>query len=177
MLKVVGWTFALYGALKLCTLVLGGAKGWDGEPTPVSTRIRAGEPALLIGTVTVVAALMLFTSWWTHKFAAGHYARATSCYPRLAAAGYLPGAPARFRSYDAAEDVGQLRETAEEHGAALGIPQAEVDERLERSRRAYVARNRGLTAPDDRQAIAAAIADADNCLTGEGAPRGEIFNP
>jgi hypothetical protein len=177
MLKVVVWTFALYGALKLCRLVLGGSKGWDGEPTPVSTRIRAGEPALLIGTVTIVAALMLFTHWWLHKFAARHYARATSCYPRLAAAGYLPDAPARFRSYDAAEDVGQLREDAEEHGAALGIARAEIDARLERSRRAYVARNRGLAPPDDRRTIAAALADADRCLTGEGRPRGDIFNP
>jgi hypothetical protein len=173
MLRVFAWTFALYGALKLCTLVLGGAKGWDGEPTPVSARIRAGEPALLIGTVIGVALLLLFTTWWTHKFAVSHYARATSCYSTLAAAGYLPGAPARFRSYDAAEDVGQLQEDAERHGAALGIPRAEVDARLERSRRATIARNSGLTAADDRQAIA----DADRCLTGEGRPRGELFNP
>jgi hypothetical protein len=177
MLKVVGWTLALYGALKLCHLVLGRSTGWGGEPIDFSTRMRAGEPALLIGTVIVVAVLMLFASWWSHKFAAGHYAYAMSCYPKVAAAGFLPGAPSRFRSYEAAEGVRQLRGVAEEHGAALGIAQAEVDRTLEALRVAYVARNRRLAASNDRRAIAAAVANVDRCLRGEGAPRGDILNP
>jgi hypothetical protein len=177
MLSTVGWTLALYAALKLCHLVLGGRTGWDGAPEPISVRLRKGEPTLLIGTIAAVAVLLLFTSWWSHKFAAGHYAYAMSCYPRLAAAGSLPGGSARFGGYDAEEAVREMRRGAEEQGAALGIPQADTDRTLERTRLAAIARARLLGERHDRRTIAAAIEDADRCLKGQGAPRGELFNP
>jgi hypothetical protein len=176
-LNVVGWTFALYAALKLCHLVLGHSKEPSGAPIAYSTRVRAGEPALLIGTVAVVALLLLYTSWWSHRFHAGHYARASACYPKLAAARYLPQPPARFGTYEASVEVTELRGFAEEHGAALGLDPSDVDRTLETSRTAHVRRYSALARSHDRPLIAAAVAELDHCLRGDSAPRGEILNP
>jgi hypothetical protein len=132
---------------------------------------------LLIGTAAAVAMLMLYTSWWSHKFNMGHYAQASGCYPKLAAASSLPALPARFRSYEASEDVMQLRQFAEEHGARLGMQPAEVDRRLEGHRLAYLKRYGALARSHDRHGMAAAFAELDRCLHGQGAPRGDILNP
>lgn len=177
MLNVAGWTFALYAMLKLCHLVLGPKRGPDREPIALRTRLRAGEPGLLAGTVAVAALLVLYTSWWSHTFLSGHYAYATGCYPRMAAARYLPGVPARLGSYGASEAVGNFRRSAEIHGGKLGLDEAAIDRGLDRSRAVLARRYSAIAAADDRAGIAAALDGVEQCFRGKGRPRGEILHP
>jgi hypothetical protein len=175
-LTVAGWTFVLYVALKLCHLMLGRKVAADGVEIPPATRLRAGEPALLIGTVTVAALLVAYTGWWSHKFHAHIYARALACYPAFAAAPLLPAAPARFRSYDAAERVRRLQRAAEEHGVALGVDEAAVDRLLKQAWLAHARRYAAVRASGDRAGIASAYAELDRCEYGGGV-RGEFLHP
>jgi|GEM_PF-4468770 len=177
MLPVAGWTFALYAVLKLCHLVLGAKTTPDRQPIPLVTRLRAGEPGLLAGTVAAAALLMSYTGWWSHKFHAGHYAYASACYPPLAAAGFLPGGRARLASYNAAQGIRELRDAAEEQGAALGLDPATVGRTLEAARLAHVRRNTALAAGGAPAAVAAARAEIDRCQSGRDVPRGEILHP
>jgi len=177
MLKAAAWTFALYAVLKLCHLVLGPKTTPDREPIALQRRLRAGEPSLLAATVAVAAFVMLYTNWWSHRFLAGHYAFATGCYPKVAAARYLPGVPARLGSYQASETVGGFRRWAEVHGGQLGLDEHAIDRALDRSRAAYARRYAAIAAADDRQGIAAALDGVARCFRGEGKPRGEILHP
>jgi hypothetical protein len=175
MLYWVFWAAALYAALKFCHLLAGSAGGFRRVDVPLRTRVRAGEPWLLIGAFGCVALVVGTGLWWAHRFAEHGYASATGCYPKLAAARQLGPVAARFGSYRGTEIVEGLRRFAEIHGSNLGIDKAVVERRLADDTAAYARRYAALAATHDQAAIAAAVARMDECVLGKGAPRGEIL--
>ena len=174
---ILGWVLILYVVLKVCHLVFGPRAIARGAGTPISTRLRAGEPMLALGVFGCSAALILYSSWWTHRFAGAWYSYSSDCYAKVAAAHRLPPRPSRlsgFRAFEAAE--GSLR-FAEKHGAQLGIPVSAIDSKLKRDTIALEHHYEEISAANDRQAVAAAFAGLDRCMRGAGSPRGEILRP
>jgi hypothetical protein len=174
MLHFVEWTFLLYVVLKVCQLLFGPGGRRD---APLSARLRAGEPMLMIATFGGSALLIAFGTWWQHRFLEGHYERSADCYGKLTAAKQLPGLPARFRSFDAADAVDQLRWSAQVHGSQLGLREADIDHKLEQERFAYAASYARLAATNAPRALPAAFDDLDRCLNGEGRHHGELLRP
>jgi hypothetical protein len=141
------------------------------------TRIRAGEPTLLIGTFGLSLLLTLYTTWWTHRFKEGHYTYAMDCYAKMAASHHLPARPERFGSFKAAEAASGFVWSAELHGGQLGMRKDVIDKKLDQARIAYSNYYTSLAAKNSRERIAASFKDLDRCLKGEGTPRGELLSP
>ncbi|MEO7177889.1 MAG: hypothetical protein ABIW83_03515 [Allosphingosinicella sp.] len=169
--------FGLYAGMKFAHLVAGAGLGFGRAEATWSTRIRAGEPMLLIGTLTVFALLAIYVTWWTNRFLEGHYSYARDCYSRMAASHLLPGRPDRFGSYRAAEKSRHYVWSAEEHGGQLGMRRDAIDRRLDQGRTAYANYFTRLANQNARQEIAASFGGLDRCLNGDGSPRGEILSP
>jgi hypothetical protein len=132
---------------------------------------------LLIGTFGLSLLLIIYTTWWGHRFAEGHYTYASGCYAKLAAAHHLPGRPERFGSFEAADSASGYVRSAEIHGSLLGMRTDVIDKKLDQARIAYSNYYASLAARNSRQRIAAAFDDLDRCLNGDGAPRGELLTP
>jgi hypothetical protein len=176
MLNIIGWTAFLYVAIKFCHVVLGGSKGYGGTEIPLRTKLRAGEPWLLIGTIAFCALIVGFTSWWGHRFAQRYYADSSDCYAKMMSARALPSRPARFGSYSAQNSVTWYYRFARFYGLKLGIPAETIEAKLEQARIAYTVRYSAL-GPKDGQAVKAALDALDQCLNGDGPPHGELLNP
>jgi len=177
MLHIAGWTLCLYLGIKFCHLVAGPALGIRRDEVSWTRRLSAGEPMLLVGTVSLCALIVGYGTWWTHRFAQGHYAYATDCYGKMAASHLLPGRPGRFGSYDAAEAATGYVRSAEIHGAQLGMRVDDIDRKLTEGRSAWSVYFTRLAAGNARPRIAASFRDLDRCLNGDGIPRGEILSP
>ena len=177
MLKIIVWTFCLYAGLKFGHLVAGAGLGFGRTRATVRARLRAGEPMLLIGALSLCGLVAIYTTWWTNRFLEGHYAYASDCYSKLAASHMLPGRPARFGSYEAAESARWYVRSAEIHGAQLGMALDSIDRKLEKGRLAYSDYFTKLASGDERGKIAASFRGLDRCLKDEGSPRGELFSP
>lgn len=176
MLRTVAWTLVLYLAIKVCHILFRPAAGYGRTDVPLWTKLRAGEPMLLIGIFGLAALFTLYTTWFSRRFAEHWYAYSSGCYAKVAAAHALPNA-GRFRTYDAAEQTRGDFNFAEIHGAKLGIPVAAIDRKLERDRLGYAAYYASIAARNDRRAIAASFADLDRCMKRIGAPRGDFIHP
>ncbi len=177
MFTLIAWTFGLYGGIKFAHLVTGAGLGFGRSDATWSTRLRAGEPMLLIGTLAVFALLAVYVTWWTNRFLEGHYTYASDCYSKMAASHLLPGRPARFGSYDASETVGGYVRSAEIHGAQLGMRVDVIDRKLDQGRLAYSSYYAKLASRNDRRKIAATFNGLDRCLDGDGSPKGELLSP
>lgn len=177
MLKIIVWTFCLYGGLKFGHLISGAGLGFGRSEAGLWARLRSGEPGLLLGTLGACALVMVYAGWWTNRFLEGHYAYATDCYSRMAASHHLPERPARFGSYRAAEQASGYVRSAEIHGVQLGMSADVIDRRLEQGREAYSAYFAKLASASERASIAASFHGLDRCLKGEGMPKGELVKP
>jgi hypothetical protein len=177
MVKLIAWTFALYAGMKFAQLVTGAGLGFSREEVGWSTRLRAGEPRLLIATLGVFALLATYVTWWNHRFLEGHYAYATDCYSRMAASHLLPGRPAKFGSYEASKAARGHVAFAEIHGVQLGMRIADIDRKLDEGRLAYSGYFERLAHDKAQREIAASFSSLDRCLNGDGSPRGELLNP
>lgn len=177
MLKIILWTFCLYAGLKFGHLVAGAGLGFGRSQPTLSARLRAGEPLLLIGVLSLSGLVAVYATWWTNRFLEGHYAYASDCYSKLAASHVLPGRPARFGSYQAAEAARWYVSSAEIHGARLGMGIDVIDRSLDQGRVAYSDYFTKLASGDERGKIAASFDGLDRCLKDEGSPRGELLNP
>jgi hypothetical protein len=177
MLKLIAWTFALYAGMKFAQLLTGAGEGFDRAEVSWSTRLRAGEPRLLIATLSLFALLACYITWWNHRFLEGQYAYATDCYSKMAASHLLPGRPAKFGSYEASQVARGHVAFAEIHGAQLGMRVEDVDRKLDEGRLAYSGYFTRLAHNKARPEIAASLGGLDRCLNGDGSPRGELLNP
>src|SRR4051794_30103273 len=102
-MAIFGWVLILYVALKICHLAFGPRPTSRGAGTSISTRLRAGEPMLAIGVFGCSAALILYSSWWTHRFAEEWYSYSSDCYAKVAAAHRLPARPSKLNGFRAFE--------------------------------------------------------------------------
>lgn len=177
MFTLIAWTFGLYAGIKFAHLVTGAGLGFDRDQPGWSARLRAGEPGLLLGTLTLFALLATYVTWWNHRFLEGHYAYATDCYSKMAASHLLPGRPGKFGSYEASKVAKGHVAFAEIHGVQLGMPLTEIDRKLDEGRIAYSGYFTRLANANAQQGIAASLGDLDRCLNGDGSPRGELLNP
>jgi len=177
MFTLIAWMFALYAGIKFAHLVTGAGRGFGRDEATWSTRLRAGEPMLLIGTLTLFALLAVYVTWWSHRFLEGHYTYATDCYSKMAASHLLPGRPARFGSYEASMVAKGHVAFAESHGAQLGMRIEDIDRKLDEGRIAWSARFGRLANEKAQRKIEASFADLDRCLNGDGSPRGELLSP
>lgn len=176
MLHFIEWTIFLYVVLKACQLLFGPASRQ--ADAALWTKLRSSEPMLMIVIFGGSALLIVVGTRWQHRFLQGQYDRATVCYGKLAAAKALPGLPGKFRSFDTGETVRELHDWAEDHGAQLGLPQDEIDHRLDQSRIAYSVSYTRLAATNPRPALAAAFNDLDRCVNGDvQRHHGELLRP
>ncbi|MEA3009765.1 MAG: hypothetical protein QOJ91_1457 [Sphingomonadales bacterium] len=169
--------FGLYVGIKFAHLITGAGLGFRRVEATWLTRIRAGEPMLLIGTLTLFALLSVYVTWWTNRFLEAHYSYDSDCYSRMAASHLLPGRPARFGSYGAAERSRWYADSAERHGVELGMRVDEIDGKLAEGRTAYSEDFARLARSRDQRKIAASFESLDRCMKGDGNPRGELLNP
>jgi hypothetical protein len=177
MLNALAWTFGLYLAIKFCHLIASPSSGYGETESTIATKIRAGEPMLLIGTLAVSATIIVFTTWWSHRFAENQYRHASDCYAKMSAAARLPNMPASLGGFQAVEAVRGYRKSAVIHGGQLGIRRDVIDKKLEQARDAYSKLYADLAAKNARPAIVASLVDLDRCLRGEWEPHGEILRP
>lgn len=177
MVRIIGYAIFLYLVLKLCRLLVTPAAADRDSRATLGSLIRAGEPMLFAGTFGLAVLIAIYTTWWTRQFAEGQYTYSADCYAKMAASHRLAGRPARFGSYGAAQAAGGHLKFAKIHGSQLGLRQEVIDRELDRARIAYSGYYNGLDANRSGRKIAAAFADLDRCLKGEGAPRGELLRP
>jgi hypothetical protein len=177
MLWVIAWGLCLYAGIKFGHLIVGTGFGFGRGEATLSSRLRAGEPMLLIGTLSITALVAIYTTWWKHRFLEGHYTYAMDCYSKMAASHLLPGRPERFGSFDAADAATDYVWSAEMHGAQLGMRVDDIDRKLIQGRLAYSGYFARLASENARGKIAASFAGLDRCLNHEGAPKGEFLNP
>lgn len=177
MVRILGYAIFVYLVLKLCRLMVSPATGDRDTEAAWRTVVRAGEPMLFIGIFGFAAMIAIYTTWWGNRFKEGWYAYSTDCYARMAASHHLPGRPARFGSYNAAQAVTGHFRSAEIHGTQLGLRKEVIDRELDRARIAYSRHYSGLAEKNSRQGIAVSFEDLDRCLKSEGSPRGELLTP
>ena len=177
MFTLTVWIFGLYGGIKFAHLITGAGLGFGRAEATLPTRLRAGEPALLIGTLVLFALLAVYVTWWNNRFLEGHYAYAADCYSKMAASHLLPGRPEKFGSYEASKVARGYVAFAEIHGAQLGMPVEANDRKLHEGRMAYSGHFTRLANEKAHQNIAASFGDLDRCLNGDGSPRGELLSP
>ncbi|MEA3004542.1 MAG: hypothetical protein QOH81_3330 [Sphingomonadales bacterium] len=177
MLGIIEWTLFLYLALKVCHFLFGPlARRTD---APLWTKLRSGEPMLMIGVFGSSALLTIYGMWFSHTNAERWYAYSTGCYAKLAAAHQLPllMRAKNFGAYDAAMITSNYFDSAEIHGLKLGIRLEVIKKKLNYDGLSYSGYYGRITAKNDRRAIAASFADLHRCLKHVGAPRGEFLSP
>lgn len=177
MYKILAWTLCIYALLKLAHLVVKPAPGYvEGSPT-VADLVHAGEPALLIFSLTLGILITLYTNWWVHRFAAREYAHGMRCYVMLETARRLYSGEPGIEPYRIGDEASIVVRNAEKHGAWIGIRPDTVRRDFERARIAYFNRYRSTSPQGVPRITPALLHELDLCFNEIWEPHGDILNP
>ena len=175
--KILAWTLCIYALLKLAHLVVKPAPGYvEGSPT-VADLIHAGEPTLLILSLTLGASITLYTNWWIHRFGTRQVAHGMDCYVALETARSLYRGEPGINPDAIGDEARIVVRNAEKHGAWIGMRPDTIRRDFERARIAYFNRYRAASPQGEPRITPALLHKLDLCFNEIWEPHGDILNP
>ena len=177
MVKFLAWAMGVYMLLKLAHLVVRPAPGYGGGNPALADLLHAGEPSLLLFSLTFAALVTLYTNWWFHRLGSREYAHARGCYVQLQTARRLSHGQAGVDPYQIVDRATVYVRNGEMYGAWIGIDREAVHRDFERALTIYFNRYTAASAPVAPHITPALLRELGRCSRDEWEAHGDLLNP
>lgn len=176
MVKFLAWAVCVYLLLKLAHLVVRPATGYGGGAPALTDLLPAGEPNLLLFSLSFAALVTLYTNWWYHRLGSREYAHARGCYAQLETARRLFRGEA-IDPYRIQNQADIYLWNGQKHGAWIGVSRDGARQDFERALNVYFNRYTAASAPAAPRITPALLHALDRCFADDWPAHGDFLNP